>query len=86
MKRIGYLTGVVALLGLTACEETVQGTATMLEPPPEYMDCRKVPRELAIADGKVEDMGVYDTFGAYWAKRSERLSSRAYECKSGRRR
>jgi hypothetical protein len=82
MNSVGF----VALLGLIGCVETNgAGTTTML-PPPEYLKCSSVPQELAVADLNTKKLGVYSSFGAYWAKRSERLVGRAAECKKARRR
>lgn len=77
--------GFVVLLGLVACVEPGGKTSTVLPVPPEYLKCKSVPTELAKADANVLKLGVYNTFGAYWAKRSERLSARALECKRVRR-
>lgn len=80
MKRIKYVFGAVALMGLSACQVT---TATVdLDRPPEVFNCPQVPQEIAVADHKTKTLGVYDSFGAYWSKRSERLVARYYVCKN----
>ncbi len=91
MRFTTVLVMVGAVPALMACETTTEGAemaeqrTVTLSAPPEYMSCEKVPTELAIADARALELGVYDNKGAYWAKRSERLASRSYECKTRRR-
>lgn len=86
MRNFGIIAVSLALSGLAACEETTGAGKVTIPPPPEYMSCDQIPKELAIADRNAEKMGVYNSHGAYWAKRAERLSGRAYECKKSQRR
>ena len=79
--RLGFSVGLVALFGLAACVEPNGESTAKLMPPPEYLKCSSVPQELATADLNTKNLGVYSSFGAYWAKRSERLAKRAGECK-----
>lgn len=83
---IRFGAGVAVAFGLSGCMDTTEGATVMLPPPPEYMACSNVARELAIADERVKQLGAYDTNGAYWAKRSERLVVRFYTCQKTRER
>ncbi len=84
MIRKAYTFGAAALMGLAGCETTTEAETVVLQRPPEYLECEKVGSELAIADERTKTLGVYDSQGAYWAKRSERLVARFNACRNKR--